>query len=161
MLVTHKNNDLISVITSQGILVWSAEPSYARSAILGAGFTEGQADFALSDSGLSDAATFRATLANCFANTLERLDGEVEALAVSSDQEREELKGQLEKIKTQVTAVSRQTEIEALRQAIRDRETEVRAELIRQFGSQYNEFWVSWSTKAERAKLAEMEASRD
>ncbi|MBA4105614.1 MAG: hypothetical protein C0485_07625 [Pirellula sp.] len=155
-LVTHRNGDLFSAATSLGILCYNVDRETAADLIVAA--VEGlelEDAYKLLDNS-APAAEWRATLAAAMASDLESLDGQVEALAAAADSELVALKEQLAKVSEQRNL---DNEIAALRLQIREREADVRAALIKQFGDQYSEFWVQWSTRFERERLAELEAA--
>lgn len=156
MILTHRNGELYSSATSLGILCYNVPRETAADLIVAAvdGLTLEDA-YALLDNP-APAAEWRATLSAAMASDLESLDGQVEALAAAADSELVSIKEQLA---TVVAERDKSKEIDSLRQQIRDREAAVRDALIRQFGDQYNPYWVSWSTRFERERLAELEAA--
>ena len=160
MILTHRNGDLYSAATSLGIIAYNVDFESAADAIVDAveGIELEQA-YALLQSPVSPA-EWKATLSAAMASDLAALEEQSEALAAATDSELVSLKAELEKVvKESGKAKDRQREIDSLRQIIRDREVSVRDALIRQFGDQYNEYWVSWSTRFERQRLAELEAN--
>jgi hypothetical protein len=156
MILTHRNDELYSAATSLGIIAYNVDRETAADLIVAA--VEGlelEDAYSLLDYP-APAAEWRATLAAAMASDLESLDGHVEALAAAADSELAAIKEQLAKV---VAERDKSKEIDSLRQSIRDREASVRDALIKQFGDQYNEYWVSWSTRFERERLAELEAA--
>ncbi len=161
MILTHHNpvDDTYSAATSLGIICFNTDFETAADRIVDA--VEGlelEDAYALLQSSASPA-EWRATLAAAMASDLSSLDEQVESLAAAADSELVSLKAQLSKVVSEnATAKGRQREIDSLRQSIREIETDVREALIRQFGDTYNPYWVTWASRFERQRLAELEA---
>jgi len=160
MILTHHNpvDGTYSAATSLGIIAYNLDFESAADAIVNA--VEGlelQDAYALLQSP-APAAGWRATLAAAMASDLSSLDQQLESLATAADSELVLIKEQLAKVVSEsAKEKNRQREIDSLRQRIQEVETDVRAALIKQFGDSYNPYWVTWATRFERARLAELE----
>lgn len=155
MIAIHRNGNLYSAATSLQVI--AINTSFELLADMLVECVEDltlEEAYTLIQNGESDPQTWKATISSATANGILLLEEQSEALAAATDSELVAIKEQLAK---SVAERDKSKEIDSLRQTIRDRETSVRDALIRQFGPDYNEYWVRWSTRFERQRLEELE----